>query len=102
MPFVVPCECGGHEDVRYVALSGGGRQLRVYGDRDFHFSALPYSPEAYLAARYENELGERTNTWLILDAAHTGLGGDTGWTRTIHPEYFIKPGAYEYTWKLAF
>ena len=33
---------------------------------------------------------------LLLDAGHTGVGGDTGWRRTIHPEYFIGDGIYTY------
>lgn len=36
----------------------------------------------YRKAAYEEELPEHTTgTWLILDAAHAGLGGDTGWTK---------------------
>lgn len=98
--FPVPCECGGHEDVRYVQISDGQHQLKVTGGEDFHFSALPYSMEQYENASYEDELGESTATWLTIDACHTGLGGDTGWMRNIHPEYFIRPGIYQYTLKL--
>lgn len=97
--FVVPCECGGHEDVRYVTLSDGAHTLKVTGGEDFHFSALPYSMEQYLQAAYEDELGESRGVYLNLDAKHTGLGGDTGWTRNIHPEYFIGPGMYQYMFK---
>ena len=44
----------------------------------------------YRKAAYEEELPEHTTgTWLILDAAHAGLGGDTGWTKNIHPEYRV-------------
>ena len=100
--FPVPCECGGHEDVRFVQLSDGTRTLTVRGGKDFHFSALPYSMDQYQKAAYEDELGESTATWLTVDACHTGLGGDTGWMRNIHPEYFIRPGVYEYTFKITF
>lgn len=102
VPFIVPCECGGHEDVRFVELSDGQDTLKVSGGEDFHFSALPYSMEQYLGASYEDELGASQATWLTVDARHTGLGGDTGWTRTIHPEYFIGPGKYSYMWKVEF
>ena len=45
----------------------------------------------YRKAAYEEELPEHTTgTWLILDAAHAGLGGDTGWTKNIHPEYRVQ------------
>jgi beta-galactosidase len=26
-----------------------------------------------------------------------GVGGDTGWTMNVHPEYLINPGRYQYT-----
>lgn len=90
VPFVVPCECGGHEDTRFAVLSDGTHTVQIVGSDDFHFSALPYSMAEYRKAAYEEELPEHTTgTWLILDAAHAGLGGDTGWTKNIHPEYRV-------------
>lgn len=100
VPYVVPCECGGREDVRFVELSDGKHIFRISGGADFHFSALPYSMEQYLNAAYEDELGESKATWLTIDPWHTGLGGDTGWNCNIHPEYFITPGVYEYRMRL--
>ncbi len=97
--FIVPCECGGHEDVRYVTLSDGQRTLKITGGEDFHFSALPYSMAQYLQASYQDELGSSDGVYLNLDAKHTGLGGDTGWTCNIHPEYFIGPGVYQYMFR---
>ena len=103
VPFVVPCECGGHEDTRFAVLSDGTHTIQVVGGDDFHFSALPYSMEAYRKAAYEEELPkETTGTWLMLDAAHAGLGGDTGWTKNIHPEYRVCKGRYSYTFRFHF
>ncbi len=52
--------------------------FQIVGSDDFHFSALPYSIAEYRKATYEEELPEQTTgTWLILDVAHAGLGGDT-------------------------
>lgn len=97
--FVVPCECGGHEDVRYVTLSDGFHKLKITGGEDFHFSALPYDMTEYLQAAYQDELPCSDGVYLNLDAKHTGLGGDTGWTRNIHSEYFIGPGMYQYMFR---
>ena len=103
VPFVVPCECGGHEDTRFAVLSDGTHTVQVVGGDDFHFSALPYSMEEYRKAAYEEELPkETTGTWLMLDAAHAGLGGDTGWTKNIHPEYRVCKGRYSYTFRFHF
>ena len=44
----------------------------------------------YRKAAYEEELPEHTTgTWLILDAAHAGLGGDTGWTKKYSPTNIV-------------
>jgi beta-galactosidase len=95
VPYVKPCECGGREDVRYLVLSDGIHKMTVTGGADFHFSVLPYSFEQYSKADYQDELGEK-GTYLHLDAWHTGVGGDTGWRKTIHPEYFLGDGIYVY------
>lgn len=97
IPFINPCECGGHEDTRYTRLSNGKDSILIFSNTDFHFSALPYSMEEYQNATYTNELPTVPgNTWLILDSIHAGLGGDTGWYKNIHPEYRIPAGRYSY------
>lgn len=99
VPYVKPCECGGREDVRELVLTDGMHKLTVTAGADFHFSALPYSLEQYAKADYQDELGD-PGTYLYLDAWHTGVGGDTGWRKTIHPEYFVGDGIYTYRFSL--
>lgn len=97
IPFVKPCECGGHEDTRYALISDGAHSIMIEGDKDFHFSALPYSVDEYQNADYAEDLPAKpTGTWLTVDGFHAGLGGDTGWYRNIHPEYRIPNGKYSY------
>ena len=98
--YLPSCECGGREDVRFVTLSDGTHTLTVTAEGDFHFSALPYSLMQYEKAGRPEELGESGGVYLTLDAAHTGVGGDTGWTRTIHPEYYVAPEELTFTWHL--
>lgn len=93
-PYVKPCECGGRCDVRYVSVSDGEQKFTVTSGADFQFSALPYSLKQYEMADYAADLGESSGTYLMLDAWHTGLGGDTGWICSIHPEYWIGKGTY--------
>ena len=121
VPFAVPCECGGHEDTRFAALSDGTHTVQIVGSDDFHFSALPYSIAEYRKATYEEELPEQfiapdydlamdvrkaffvlSEEEQILDVAHAGLGGDTGWTKNIHPEYRVCKGRYSYTFRFHF
>ena len=98
--YVKPCECGGHEDARWLTITDrNGRGLKVSGD-GFHWSALPWTPEQYAAADYAGELGESSNVCLTIDGFHAGLGGDTGWTKNIHPEYRIPAGEYRYEFRI--
>ena len=95
--YVRPCECGGREDTRWLEVTdAAGRGLRVTGSGLFHFSALPWTLEQYDAADYQDQLGESQGVELTLDGWHAGLGGDTGWTKNIHPEYRIPQGNYFY------
>lgn len=101
IPYVRPCECGGKEDVRWLEIKDSeGRGMRITGSNLFHFSALPWTLEQYLHANYQDELGESKGVSLTVDGKHAGLGGDTGWTKNIHPEYRIPAGNYFYELKL--
>lgn len=100
VPYIVPCECGGHEDTVWLKLGEENRTLIFYGAKPFHFSALPYSTDAYAKAAYQDELTGDGFYYLNLDAYHAGLGGDTGWTKNIHPEYRIGKGFYPFDFTL--
>ena len=101
VPYVRPCECGGKEDVRWLEITDAeGNGMRITGSNLFHFSALPWTLEQYLNADYQDELGESKEVSLTVDGKHAGLGGDTGWTKNIHPEYRIPVGNYLYELKL--
>ncbi len=101
VPYVRCCECGGREDTRWLEVTDdSGHGVRVTGSDYFHFSALPWSISQYADADYQEELGRSRGTVLTLDGIHAGLGGDTGWTKNIHPEYRIKQGRYFYRFSL--
>lgn len=117
VPYIVPCECGGHEDTVWLKLgrtditkgsgeadniscktdeAACGTSLTFSAAKPFHFSALPYSTADYTKAAYQDELNSDGFYYLNLDAYHAGLGGDTGWTKNIHPEYRIERGYYSF------
>jgi len=100
--YLVPGECGGRGDTKTMDLLGcNGIRLRVEGSPLFRFSALPVSPDDLAQARHNWELAPRAETFLTLEGWHMGLGGDTGWTRNVHPEFLIGPGTYQWTVSLA-
>jgi beta-galactosidase len=100
--YPVPGECGGREDARWLELTDGrGRGMRVEGLPAFHFSALPFTPEDLTGVAHVWELRPRREVCVILDGFHMGLGGDTGWTWNVHPEYRLGPGVYRWAFSIA-
>lgn len=102
-PYIKPVECGGKEDVRYLEVTNdAGQGIRISGQQNFHFSALPYSLETYASTPYEGTLSQMPvdKTYIHIDNRHAGLGGDTGWTKNIHSEYWIPKGVYQYALKV--
>lgn len=96
VPYIVPVECGGKEDVRYLYVSADDRKVKVTSAGHFHFDIHQYSIGQYDNAAYEDELGTSDSVFLHIDYKHAGLGGDTGWTKNIHDEYKIEKGIYIY------
>ena len=95
--YLLPGECGGKEDVRWLALvDAGGTGLLIRGRPLLHFDALHYSMPQLTAAQHPYELTPRPEIYLHLDAYHMGVGGDTGWSLNVHPEYLLPPGKYTY------
>jgi beta-galactosidase len=96
-PYLIPGECGGREDVRWVELTDAdGSGLRVTGHPALHFSALHFTPEDLTGIGHHWELKPRREIFLTLDGWHMGLGGDTGWTLNVHREYRVLPGTYRW------
>lgn len=102
VPYIFPTENGSRQDTRWLALTqadGMGLRFRAVQPH-FHFSAQHHSWRDLAAAAYPHELPVRSEVFLHLDAAQSGLGGDTGWTQNIHPEFQVKPGLYPFTFMI--
>ena len=100
-PYVHPSECGGKEDVRWLALADEtGAGLLVSGLDPLHFDALHYSVQDLTQARHPYELTPCKEVILHLDGRHMGVGGDDGWMASVHPEFRIPPGNYAYRLRL--
>ena len=93
--FLPPCECGGHEDTRWLTLTApDGRVLRVTAQSPLHFDAHHNTSGDYAAATHDHELTRRAAITLHLDGAHAGLGGDDGWSKSLRPAHRLEPGVY--------
>ncbi len=96
-PFILPVECGGKEDVRWIALhDGAGRGVVFSSDIVFHASALAHGVAEYEAARHGWDLKTSDRIHVNLDHRHLGLGGDVGWYKCIDEEHLILPGTFRY------
>jgi beta-galactosidase len=100
-PYVFPQECGLRSDVRWLAaVDAAGAGLFAQGMPLLYASALPVRLEDLRAAANIADLQRRDETTLHLDGFHMGLGGDTGWTRNVHPEYRLPPGQFRFRLRL--
>ena len=80
--FPKPQDTGNHQDTRWLSLAGNGGQDALYGalfvaKDKMSFSALPWSDNTIAMANHPHELPQSDNTYLHLDMAITGLGGNS-------------------------
>lgn len=68
---------GNHEDVRWCPDQQCRQRCRVYSHRPFVKLALPYSALDLILASHPYQLPKAGDTYLHLDAAVTGLGGNS-------------------------
>jgi beta-galactosidase len=100
-PYVYPSECGGKEDVRWLALTEeGGTGLLLVAQKTLHYDALHYAVQDLAAAGHPHELMLLDEVVLHLDGWHMGVGGDDGWASQVHPEFLIRPGNYRYAFRI--
>ena len=100
-PYVYPSECGGKEDVRWLALADpDGNGLLVRGQELLHFDALHFSIADIAGAKHLDALKPRQEVILHLDGWHMGVGGDDGWLSQVHEEFKIYPGVYRFGFSL--
>lgn len=100
-PYVFPSECGGKEDVRWLTLTNQqGYGLGVVSRDRLHFDALHYNIQDLADARHPYELPQRKEIFLHLDGWHMGVGGDDGWMASVHKEFLIFPGVYQFALRL--
>ncbi|MCL1909918.1 MAG: DUF4981 domain-containing protein, partial [Kiritimatiellaeota bacterium] len=99
--YICPGECGGREDARWLEITNDdGIGLRFEGSPLFHFNALHASTEELDRATHLHDLKLSPETHIHIDHLHMGVGGDTGWTPNVHPEYLIRPGFYRWAFTM--
>ncbi|MFR9524513.1 MAG: glycoside hydrolase family 2 TIM barrel-domain containing protein [Rikenellaceae bacterium] len=78
VPFPKPQEMSNREDLRWCALTDQrNRGFAVIGAERLSVSALPYSSTELITASHPHKLPKPTANYLRIDAAATGLGGNS-------------------------
>ena len=79
--FIPPSENGGHEETRWLTLADNtGGILKISSPVVFHFDIHHNTIDDYINAKHEHELIRRKESYLHIDAAHSGIGSDMGWS----------------------
>ena len=89
--YVRPQECGHREDVTRLEVGG----TVITSETPFGFNVLPWTTAEIAAARHVEELpAPNGKLHVIIDAAHSGVGGDDSWGHRAHDQYLLKAGEY--------
>ncbi|GAV75270.1 Glyco_hydro_2 domain-containing protein/Glyco_hydro_2_C domain-containing protein/Glyco_hydro_2_N domain-containing protein/Bgal_small_N domain-containing protein [Cephalotus follicularis] len=104
VPYIVPGECSGRADVRWVTFQDNGG-VGIYASMyemspPMQMSASYYSIAELDRATHNEELIEGDNIEVHLDHKHMGLGGDDSWTPCVHDKYLIPPVPYSFSIRL--
>ena len=79
--FIPPSENGGHEETRWITLmNSDGRIIKISSPIHFHFDVHHNSIQDYKNAKHDFELIRRKESYLHIDASHSGIGSDMGWS----------------------
>ncbi|KAK9682803.1 hypothetical protein RND81_10G097500 [Saponaria officinalis] len=104
VPYIVPSECGGRADVRWLTLqnhAGVGIYASIYGSSPpMQMSASYYSTTQLDRAIHDKDLVEGDDIEVHLDHKHMGIGGDDSWTPCVHDKYMIPPVPYAFSIRL--
>ncbi|KAL9233819.1 hypothetical protein vseg_008766 [Gypsophila vaccaria] len=104
VPYIVPSECGGRADVRWLTLqnnAGVGIYASVYGDSPpMQMSASYYSTTQLDLATHDEDLVEGDDIEVHLDHKHMGIGGDDSWSPCVHSKYMIPPKTHTFSIRL--
>ncbi|CAN0916971.1 lacZ [Linum grandiflorum] len=102
VPYIVPGECGGRTDVRWVTFrdkDGVGIFASTYGSSPpLQVSASYYSTVELDRATHNERLIQGNDIEVHLDHKHMGLGGDDSWSPCVHDKFLV--AAVPYTFSL--
>ncbi|KAJ0046595.1 hypothetical protein Pint_05265 [Pistacia integerrima] len=104
VPYIVPGECGGRADVRWVTFQnkeGFGIYASMYDNSPpMQMNASYYTTTELNRATHNEDLLKGDIIEVHLDHKHMGLGGDDSWTPCVHDKYLIPAVRYSFCIRL--
>ncbi|XP_051228311.1 uncharacterized protein [Lolium perenne] len=105
VPYIVPGECGGRADVRWMALrnaGGYGIFASMHSEESplMQVSASYYGATELNRATHNHKLVKGDDIEVHLDHRHMGVGGDDSWTPCVHEQYLLPPVSYAFSVRL--
>ncbi|XP_027114160.1 uncharacterized protein LOC113760377 [Coffea eugenioides] len=101
VPYIVPGECSGRADVRWVTFQnndGYGIYASINGGSPpMQINASYYSTAELERATHNEELIKGENIEVHLDHKHMGLGGDDSWSPCVHKNYLVPAVPYSFS-----
>ncbi len=89
-PYIFPTDNGLRSNCRELSINA----IKVAGD--FHFAVSPYGQKQLDEAKHTCDLTPADNTYVYLDHAHMGVGGDDSWSPSTHKAFLLERKAYRY------
>lgn len=106
-PYIFPQQTGNHCDVRWAEIASpqSGITLRFQAEKPMDFSALHFADEDLdmgleKKMMHQKDMHPRQETYVILDGAQRGVGGDNSWGEPPHKEYRLFDGEYSLAYRL--
>ncbi|EEF49562.1 beta-galactosidase isoform X1 [Ricinus communis] len=104
VPYIVPGECSGRADVRWVTFQnkeGKGIFASMHGNSPpMQMSVSYYSTRELHRARHNKELVRGNDIEVHLDHKHMGIGGDDSWSPCVHEKYLVPAVPYSFSIRL--
>jgi len=99
-PYVMPSENGNHTDTRWLKLLSGTTELYISAPKLFNFNVQDYSDDALNQSKETQELHRGDHTYLHIDEAQMGIGGDDSWSPRVHKEFLLNQPYYHYEFSI--
>ncbi|MEJ2385392.1 MAG: glycoside hydrolase family 2 TIM barrel-domain containing protein, partial [Xanthomonadales bacterium] len=99
-----PQENGNKTGVRWLEVTdadGAGLRIQAIGKAPLSCNALPWPAERLRATDYSWQLPAPKATYLNIDFAQMGVGGDNSWGATAHEPYLLGAKRYVYGYRVS-